>query len=54
MPVPSKRRASSQKRRRASHFALKPKNLIKVGGMNVPHAFKKAVVAKKKLKTKAK
>ncbi|MCC6639212.1 hypothetical protein IT409_01490 [Candidatus Falkowbacteria bacterium] len=54
MPVPAKRRASSQKRRRASHFALKSKNLIKVGGKNVPHAFKKAVDAKKKIKTRSK
>lgn len=53
MSVPSKRRASSQKRRRASHFALKPKNLISAGGQNVPHGFKKAVTAKKKLKLRA-
>ena len=52
MPVPAKRRARSQKRRRASHFALKPKNLITVGESKVPHAFKKALGAKKALRTK--
>lgn len=42
MTVPGKRRPSSAKRRRASHFALKKTQLIKHEGANIPHALKKA------------
>lgn len=42
MTVPGKRRPSSAKRRRASHFALKPKQFITVDGQKVPHGLKKA------------
>ncbi len=52
MPVPAKRRASSQKKRRASHFALKAKNLIPVKGSKIPHALKKAATSGKKIMTR--
>lgn len=50
MTVPGKRRPSSAKRRRASHFALKPKQLITVDGKKVPHGLKKAYTRTKAAK----
>ncbi|RJQ31577.1 50S ribosomal protein L32 [Candidatus Parcubacteria bacterium] len=36
MPVPPKRRPNSSKKRRASHFALRAKNLIKCKNCGKP------------------
>ena len=54
MSVSKKRQTSGRKKRRASHHALKPLNLIPVDGENVPHGLKKALTLKKTLKTRTK
>lgn len=49
MSVPKKRHTSGAAKRRRSHNALKPQNLIEVKGQQVPHGLKKAVTLNKKL-----